>query len=354
MSKKTRRALYLGAAALWLILCLTGTLAGRFRQPARDRETKLQAAALMERWTEEIRGYKLECGLRVSPEDLHNTGLIGEAYTPITTTNGAVEAKRTAADPDMAALMVELLTRAGVQGGDAVGAGFSGSFPGLNLAVLAACQTMEVRCVYVASVGASTYGANQPELTFPDMVLRLYADGLLETPPALVTPGGSDDCGYDMDQESLSQILNRIRGYGVEVLIQPDFQENLNTRMEVYQAEGPIQCFVGVGGNLTTTGLGEKDVGWGLIPPYSTGEPGEQDGLIQQYSAQGLPTIHLLNIKRLMADYGLAYDPAQLPGRGESAVYYTTQYPRAIAAVGVAGSLILLWVGYRRTKEGAK
>ena len=37
--------------------------------------------------------------------------------------------------------------------------------------------------------------------------------------------------------------------------------------MALYEEQGPITCFVGVGGNLTTTGPGEKDVGWGVIQP---------------------------------------------------------------------------------------
>ena len=45
--------------------------------------------------------------------------------------------------------------------GDRVGAAFSGSFPGLNLAVLSACQVMEVELVYICSAGASTYAPAQ-------------------------------------------------------------------------------------------------------------------------------------------------------------------------------------------------
>ena len=63
-----------------------------------------------------------------------------------------------------------------------IGAGFSGSFPTLNLAVLAAGEAMNVKVIYIASMGASTFGANQPQFTFPDMVCRLYLDGRLQTP----------------------------------------------------------------------------------------------------------------------------------------------------------------------------
>ena len=106
----TRKRLSLVGAALWLALCLAFTLYAAVQQPASDADVKLAATALMTRWEECIRGYKAELGLPLSEDDLHGSGLIGEPYTFITTTNGALEAKRTAADPEMAALLVEMLT----------------------------------------------------------------------------------------------------------------------------------------------------------------------------------------------------------------------------------------------------
>lgn len=346
----TRKRLSLAGAALWLALCLAFTLHAAAQKPAPDADVKLAATALMTRWEECIRGYKAELGLPLSEDDLHGSGLIGEPYTFITTTNGALEAKRTAANPEMAALLVEMLTEAGVKPGDTVGAGFSGSFPGLNLATLAACQAMGVRCVYIASVGASTYGANQPELTFPDMALRLWQDGELATAPALVTPGGQDDCGCDMDQDLLEGIVNRLEAGGLTVMRQPDFEANLQARMALYEEQGPITCFVGVGGNLTTTGPGEKDVGWGVIQPSKRMTEDKNSGLIQRYNARGLPVLHLLNVKRLVADYGLPYDPDRYETPGQSALYRVTAYPRLPALAGLAGAAALLWWGFRRKK----
>lgn len=341
-----KKRLALAGAAACLILGIVLTLMGASRQRTEDYDRKLAAAGLMQSWMDAIKGYKQEAGLAVSEEDLHETGLIGAPYTEITTTHGALEAKRTTANPDMAALMVEMLTQAGLEPGDTVGAGFSGSFPALDLAVLAACQTMDVKCIYIASVGASTYGANQPELTFPDMAYRLVADGLLDTPPALVTPGGLDDCGLDMDEGVRETILKRLEERGAHIMRQPDFEQNLQARMDLYQAQGPIDCFVGVGGNLTTTGAGALDVPYGLIAPDRIRAVSRSSGLVQRYNAQGLPVIHLLNIQRLTADYGLPYDPERLTPPGESAVYYTTVYPRLPGALCLVGAVVCLGAGF--------
>ncbi len=151
---------------------------------------QLAAADLLEDCFRQVRTYKEELGIPLSELDYHQTGMIGESYTGITTTLGAIEAKRTTAWPEMGALCVRLLHEAGVRSGDTVGAGFSGSFPAMDLAVIAACQVMGVELIYISSVGASTYGANHPALTFPEMAHRLVEDGRKHGTIGVVTEGG--------------------------------------------------------------------------------------------------------------------------------------------------------------------
>lgn len=345
---KKRKRIALALAAVWLLAGIALTLAGGRTEPASNWDVKLEAAGLLQTWMDAVKEQKLRAGLSLTGEDIHGTGMIGTAYTPITTTHGDPAAKRTTANPDMAALAVELLDQAGVRPGDRVGAGFSGSFPALNLAVLAACQAMDVECIYIPSVGASTYGANQPEVTFPDMVYHLLELGLLEKAPAFVTTGGDYDCGREMDPELRDPILERIAGYGAQVVAEPDYEKNLAARMAAYEAEGPIRCFVGVGGNIATMGLEDIEIPCGLIPPgkYQSQSLTERSGLLQRYSARGLPVIHLLNIKELAADYRLAYDPERLLPPGESAIYYETVYPKWGAVLCLAAAAVIIWIGF--------
>lgn len=351
MRKTTRLSLLL--CALALVAAVAATLAMGQTAPAPDHAVKLRAAAIMDACMAQVRGYKEELGIPISPDDLHGTGMIGDPYTGITTTNGALEAKRTTANGDMAALVVQLLDEAGVRPGDRVGAGFSGSFPAMDLAVLSACAAMGVDLVYISSVGASTYGANQPQLTFPDMVYRLVEDGLLPQHGAAVSLGGEMDCGLDMDQAVLAPIRTRLEGHSVPLLVIQDFPQNVQARMALYEKDGPIVCFVGVGGNLTTSGRGENELPWGVIPPDRVKQVDAGSGLMERYNAQGLPVIHLLNIKRLVADYGLPYDPESLPAPGTSAVYQSVRYPRlpALLALG-ASALFLLWGRRAAQREG--
>lgn len=170
MRKVTRLSLLL--ASLVLVLACALTVKSARRVPAEDYAVRVDAAEQLEACMERVKAYKAELGIPLSDEDRHETGMLGEDYTPITTTIGAPDAKRTTANPDMAALCVQLLEEAGVKAGDTVGAGFSGSFPAMDLAVLCACAAMDVKVIYIASAGASTYGANQIDLTLPDRETR--------------------------------------------------------------------------------------------------------------------------------------------------------------------------------------
>ncbi len=317
-------------------------------------DTQIQAVQLLEECFSAVKNYKQELGIPLSPHDIHATGILGDEFTGITTTIGALEAKRTTAWPDMAALCVRMLHEAGVKPGDRVGAGFSGSFPGLNLAVVAACETMGVELVCISSVGASTYGANNPNLTFPEMLHRLAEDGILRTRSAAVTMGGDFDIGMEMDPELSEPVRQRLRAAGLNLVEIKDFQSNLETRENIYSDQGDISCFIAVGGNLTSLGKGEEGVslGQGVLTARRTIRLDENSGLVQRYMAKGTPVINLLNIKKIMAEYGMPFDPMVWPETGQSAAYHIVQYHSLWLVIGLSISVILLVIcsGLRRKR----
>ncbi len=323
-NKRERNALLV---AVCLLLSATVVFVSNGGSAKRDSyyEEKLAAAERMQLCMDAVKGYKQELGIHVNPLDINKTGMIGEEYNGITTTLGDLQAKRTTADSDMAALAVQLLHEAGVQRGDTVGAGFSGSFPAMNLAVLSACAEMGVNVVYITSVGASTYGANNPKLTFPDMVWRLVEDGLLPTNAAAFTLGGDSDNGVGMESHVLTEIEHRLEDCGIRLLREPVFSQNLAVRMEIYDRLGPISCFIGVGGNITSIGKGEAATGQGVLK-NSTILLDEKSGLLDIYRARGIKVINLLNIKKLVAEYGLPFDPMTPSVPGNSAIYYSVRY----------------------------
>ncbi|MDR7870233.1 MAG: poly-gamma-glutamate system protein [Tissierellaceae bacterium] len=313
-------------------------------------KTKIQAYEYMEELMKTVSKYKQELNIDLSQEDIHKTGMIGQSNSPITTSLGSIEAKRTSANPDMAALVVELLHKARVKSGDRIGANFSGSFPSLNLAVLSACKAMKVEISYITSIGSSNFGANDPELTFPDMAIKLASEGLIKDPGVAFSIGGTNDNGLEMDGDILSNITNRLKSSGLNHLNIQDYKENLNIRKKLLERDGSISCFVNVGGNTTSLGKGEASIyfGQGLL----TEKPipiTEKSGLIEIYRNQGTPVIHLLNLKKLTADYGMAYDPVVLPPKGTSSLYVKSSYNHIVAIVFIGVSLLGLII-YRKLK----
>ena len=315
-------------------------------------DTQLEAVRILENCFSAVKGYKETLGIPLSPYDVHNTGLIGEEFTGITTTIGALEAKRTTAWPDMAALCVRMLHEAGVRPGDKVGAGFSGSFPGMNLAVVAACEAMDVELICISSVGASTYGANNPELTFPEMLHRLAEDGIIRTRSAAVTMGGDFDIGMEMLPELSGPVRERLINFGLNLVDIRDFTQNLAWRESLYEESGSLDCFVAVGGNLTSLGRGEEGatLGQGVMKTRSKVLLDEDSGLVQRYMARGIPVINLLNIKQIMVEYGMPFDPQVWPETGSSAAYSTVRYRKEIliAGLSVSGGLLALCFWLRR------
>lgn len=90
---------------------------------------QLAAADLLEDCFRQVRTYKEELGIPLSELDYHQTGMIGESYTGITTTLGAIEAKRTTAWPEMGALCVRLLHEAASDRGTPWGPAFPAPSP---------------------------------------------------------------------------------------------------------------------------------------------------------------------------------------------------------------------------------
>lgn len=330
----TYKDIFLGLICILLLLCVRyiENTAQTRKDPLFD--TKILAYEYMEECMNVVCKIKSDLGIKMTGEDIHNTGMIGHSFSPITTSLGSIEAKRTSSNPDMAALVVELLHKSRIKEGDRVGAIFSGSFPSLNIAVLSACRAMGVEITYISSVGSSNYGANNPELTFPDMALKLADIGLITNPGVAFSIGGTDDLGVEMEQDIVRQIVSRIESQGLQLISNTNYQQNLALRQQLLENNGPISCFINVGGNVTSLGNGENSFyfGQGLlvdkIIPIT-----EKSGLIEIYRNKGIPVIHLLNLRKLTTDYGLGYDPLVLPQKGTSSIYLKPSYNQTLAIV---------------------
>jgi len=289
--------------------------------PDRPSSRADAAASLMARGIRAIATSRTARGLGFSAADVNHTGLIGLAGSPITSSVGVLAAKRTATAPDWAAAVVHLLTEAGVRPGDTVAAGFSGSFPGLNLAVTAAAQSLDLRLLSIAAVSASNWGANDPAFTWLDMEEVLVRAGLAERSLA-ASLGGAADAGLDLPPGGAALVRSAIDRAGLPLIAAPTLAESVRARMALYAgaaAGEPIAAFINVGGAqanlggcdepfLATSGLLSK------LPPC----PAPRRGVAHHFVASGVPVISLLNVRDLAIRHGLSIDPIPLPRPGAS------------------------------------
>jgi poly-gamma-glutamate system protein len=315
--------IYALAGLSLVFLLLAQSVAGR--RPAVGEEMR-RAAALMKEATEAVRRCREARGISIDPaSDINRTGWLGLEDSPITTSLGNLEAKRTTANPAFAGLVVLLLQEAGVSKGDTVAIGASSSFPALITASLCAIKALGLRPLLICSLGASQWGANDPAFTWLDIEECLRDSGVLTFSPVALSLGGEGDSGQDMSPEGRALLARRAAPTGLPFLAEPDLKRNVAERMHLYQeAAGgvAIAAFVNIGGGFANMGTDSEilKVGPGLAS-FREIPPSGRRGVIFEMAARGIPVIHLLYIKGLCERYRLPWDPKPLPPPGEGDIF---------------------------------
>jgi len=256
--------------------------------------------------------------------DPNQTGLIGLRSSILTTSLGQLEAKRTTTNPDLAALIVYFLRQAGVKQGEAVAIGASSSFPALIIASLAAAKALKITPLYIVSLGASQWGANDPQFTWLDIQDCLRKAGWLPYEPVAVSLGGAKDLGLGMAAEGKELLLELAQAKGLRLISEPDLEKNVALRLSLYEtaAKGKrLAAFINIGGGWANMGESEEIL---HLPPglniidrsISTAK-----GVVWEMARRQIPVVHLLYIKGLAEKFGLPWDPQPLPRVGQSAFY---------------------------------
>jgi poly-gamma-glutamate system protein len=217
------------------------------------------------------------------------------------------------ASPAWPRALVREFHRAGLRRGDVVAAAFSGSFPGINLAVMSASEAMGLRLIAVSSVTASSWGATEAGFTWPEVEARLVGAGILRRATVAVSAGGDSDRALDLDDDGRAlarEIAARCARQLQARLIEPaDFEAAVRARLDAFDtARGarPIAAFVNVGG--TEAALGRSTAilkvrnGWIGATPFDA-SPGR--GLVARMVEQGVPVLHVLNVRDLAVRWGI-------------------------------------------------
>jgi poly-gamma-glutamate system protein len=328
------------------LLGVAGTLFSKTTTILPYADIQLAASERMARAQKAILQIIQRENIQIEVEDVNLTGLIGPEWTELTSSIGVLEAKRTALQPDFAALMVKFYVHAGLKAGNIVCCGMSGSFPGLGLAAIAAANEMGLTIKVIPSYSSSMYGATRPELSIVRILEIAAQSGELTYELIAASPGGDFDrgSGNAFFPDSYERIQALARQDKVALIDQERFSDNIQERLRLFGPE--VDCFVNIGG--ASANVGERSIylafpnGLTMNPPRI---PTEEDrGLMFEYSARGVPVIHLLNIRGLAEKNGLPYDPVPLTAPGQTGVFYQTRHaswPSITALITLAAIVIL-------------
>jgi poly-gamma-glutamate system protein len=335
----SRSALALIAAVAIFALVVVESFPVQTRQ--RFYEEKIAAARKAREAMAVIKDERVRRGIVIDKEvDPAGTGMIGSALTAVTSNTGYLDAKRASANPNFAAVIVDMLKRAGVDRGDLVAVGLSGSFPALNVATFAAIHVLELHAIPITGVSSSEWGANDPDLLWVDMERILVEKRVFNLRSIAASRGGIDDRGFGMSKEGRALLEAGIARNGLFLIDPKSLTDSIEQRMQVYEeraAGRPIKAYVNVGGSTASVGthVGKKQFVPGLNLDLPRGS-GLVDSVMVRFASRDVPVLHVTQVKELAKKYGLSQEPDAIPRIGESSVYVKAEYNRWLAAGGIA------------------
>ncbi len=307
-------------------------------------DEKLAAAELTGQAHETIKNAAFEKKIVVDNiSDPNETGLIGEQFTLITTDQGDLDAKLTTTNPNWAGIIVHLLKRALVRKGDYVAVSWTGSMPALNIAVLAAIETIGARPVIISSVGASMWGANNPDFAWLDMESLLYNRGIFHYKSVAASIGGRGDRGGNLSPKGRKQCRQIVERNGVPLIEEDILDKAVKKRYENFMKHIPrgknFAAYINVGGGLASIGSAHnlEIIKPGLIrylPKYNY----PIRGTMILFGEKGMPIIDLTSIKKLSTRYGLPISPEPLPDPPSGGIFYRPHYRTELV-----GALLVLY-----------
>ncbi len=324
-----------------------GTSALRVERKAPGYEVKIRAVKRMARALEVLKNYHLQQAVMVDPvNDPNETGLIGHQYSLITTDQGDLDAKISVLDPNMAAMVVDLLLRTGVKAGDTIVVTLTGSMPGANLAVYCAAYEMDLVPIIVTSLGASQWGANDENFTWLDMERVLRDSGVVDYHSRAATLGGGGDIGRRLSPKGRRLLRQAAKRNQVPLLEAKSLNEIIRKRLALLESFTPLKnyrAYVNVGGGAAALGGAQpaRLLKPGLLTVRDLQElPGR--GLIHRLGSRGIPVIHLLNIKRLFKQFNYPYAAVPSPPPGVGPLFAEERYNLTAVSLGLAFILTMV------------
>lgn len=281
-----------------------------------------------------------------------NSGFIGIEFSQITTTLGNLEAKQTSTNPDFAALLVHWLIQLKLNPGQKAIIHASGSFPSLSIAAIVACETVGIEPIVFSSAGASSFGANIPDLTYWDIESYLWQKGIIKHRTQYASPGGNHDNGSSFWEGGMEIIQEAAVRNQLDLIMPNSLKDAIERKWVFLERFKPIGVFINIGGNQAALGNNRcsLNIPNGLIrKPLGCSE--SRKGLIHCFNEQNIPVIHFLNIRNIALQNGIALTPSIHQKPGQSSLYYEEKKSLWLPIISFVLILVLLMQFRKRERE---
>lgn len=349
-NKVSRSVLVVIACISLSCLFLAEHFKTQVEQPFHDE--KIAAAELSSKAFKIVKQKVKKMGFQIEKDsDPALSGLIGELMSPVTSNTGHLDAKQTTINPNFSAVFIDMLKKAGVEKGDAVAVGASGSFPALNICLYSAMQVLGLKPIIISSASGSQWGANRVGLTWLDMERLFLGKKVFSFGSVAASMGGIEDRGLGMSKKGKKILEDLIEKRELQYINKPDFLESLDERMSIftqYAGQNRIKAYINLGGGTVSVGksVGKRLYKPGLNTHLPFGASGI-DSIMTRFSRRGIPVIHITKIVDLAERYGLTVTPAEMPPIGEGKIYFQDGYNVWLALICLLVILASLYVFIR-------
>lgn len=305
-------------------------------------EQKVEAANLMQAFIDSLKAEQETLAIPFDPiNDPYQTGLIGEARSTITTDRGLIADKQMAINPNLSAIFVEEFSKAGLQPGDHIAVGITGSNPAVNLALYSAIKVLKLQPAIVVALSSAAYGANREEYTWLDMETILKRKGLLDFGSAYASLGGKDDLGIGLADDGIAALIRAMQRNGVSLLSGATLEENVQAREAIYAQLLPAgmryKLFVNIGRGLANVG---SEPNANQIPEGLNRKLAEEkfnpEGIMMVMARQNVPVFSIQHIARWIRKYKLQSSADKMPIPGKGPAFSLKKHNVIIAAICLA------------------
>jgi poly-gamma-glutamate system protein len=299
---------------------------------------KIRAARYMLQGMDLLKQYRVKnIGPINKSIDPLRSGLIGVLSSPITSTTVDIDSKLMSMNPNWAAVIVSMLKEAKVKNNSTVAVSFTGSFPALNLAVLSAAKSMNLRLIIITSAASSTWGANIPDFTWLDMEHVLNTRQFCDYRTTAASLGGIQDNALGMPEEGKRILRNTILKYKITLLEFDTIKKSIDARMEIYHdkaKDSQIAAYINVGGGTVAVGsfIGKMRYKPGLnmkAPQRAL----RIDSVMSRFGKEQTPILNINYIKTLAKNYNFPEWGKSIPKIGEGETFNRWEYNKLLVVV---------------------